>query len=76
MCVGHKDKQIRQDRIDRDLLYHTIKGYADPKKFTITKERLWPIDGDSAIQIIMPTQDELILYDQRFRMKGNNRWQK
>lgn len=74
MCVGHKDKTLKKDRYDRDLLYYTIKGWADPKKFTMTKERFWSIEGDDINQITMPTQEELMVFDQKFRSLGNKKW--
>ena len=64
---------LKQDRFNRDLLYYTIKGWADPKTFKVTKERFWALDGDSEIDIIMPTHEELIMFDQRFRSIGNKK---
>lgn len=73
LCVGHKDKTLKQDRFNRDLLYYTIKGWADPKKFSLTKERFWPLSGDSHSQLTMPTQEELAVFDERFRSLGSKK---
>ena len=76
LCVGHKNKLLRQDTFNRDLLYNTIKGWADPKKFTYTKERFWPLEGDSLSLITMPTPEEIAVYDERFRSLGSKKkWQ-
>lgn len=75
MCVGHKDKILREDYFNRDLLYNIVKGWADPKKFAhITKERFWQLDGDDISQATMPTPEELEVYDQRFRSLGKKKW--
>jgi len=71
--VGARDKRVREDRKDRALLYNIIKGWADPKSFTKSMERFWPLEGDSIIDIIMPTHEELISFDQRFRSIGNKK---
>lgn len=73
LCVGNKDKTLKQDRFERDLVYYIIKGWADPKIFTISKERFRPLDGDDIGQIIMPTREELLDYDQRFRSIGSKK---
>ena len=73
ICVGAKDKQIKEDRYRRDVLYYSIKGWADPKQFTVTKERFWYIEGDERSQVIMPTRDELLMFDQRFRSIGSKK---
>lgn len=74
LCVGNKFKQLRQDRFERDLIYYTIKGWADPKKFNITKERFRHIEGDDISQVTMPTPEELAVYDQNFRNLANKKW--
>lgn len=74
MCVGHKDKTLKQDRYNRDLLYYLIKGWADPKTFKVTKERFMPLEGDELSEILMPTRDELLTFDQRFRSIGKKKW--
>lgn len=74
LCVGHKDKILREDTFNRDLLYNIIKGWADPKKFNITKERFWQLEGDDVSLVTMPTPEELEVYDQRFRSLGNKKW--
>lgn len=73
MCVGAKDKRIRQDRVDRALIYNIIKGWADPKTFKLSMERFWPLDGDSILDMIMPTHEELVILDQRFRSIGSKK---
>lgn len=73
MCVGNKDVRLRQDRTDRALLYNTIKGWADPKMFKMSMQRFWPIEGDELSDIIMPTRDKIVAYDQRFRSIGSKK---
>lgn len=76
LCVGHKDKILREDRFNRDLLYYTIKGWADPKKFKMSKEKFWHLEGDEDFEVIIPTQEELVILDRRFRsLGGNKKWQ-
>lgn len=75
LCVGHKDKELKTERVDRMLIYNVIKGWADPKKFTISMQRFWPIEGDREADINMPTKEELMEYDRRFReLAGRRKW--
>lgn len=74
LCVGFKDKQLREDRFNRDLLFHIIKGWADPKTFKISKEKFWPLDGDEK-EVVKMTVEELIEFDNRFKSLGGRKWQ-
>lgn len=74
LCVGHHDKLLREDSFNRDLLYYTIKGWADPKKFKVSKEKFWPlVKKDIEIQEV-PTWDQMLEIDKEFRQLGGKKW--
>lgn len=72
-CVGAKDVRIREERINRSIIYNIIKGWADPKTFKASIQKFWPIEGDTAIDLIMPSTDELVILDNKFRSLGRRK---
>lgn len=73
MCIGYYESQNREDRIYRDLIYYNIKGWADPKKFTVSKNKFWPLFGDEEQVFIMPSIEDLRKFDQMFRGLGRGK---
>ena len=45
LCIGHKEKLIRKEYLDRSLQYAIVRGYADPKKLPKISD-WWQIDGE------------------------------
>lgn len=46
MYYGYLESEKKQQKRDRMLNWHIIKGYADPKTLPSSMEAWWPIDED------------------------------
>lgn len=72
MCIGYMDKMHQQERYERMINYNIVKGWADPKKFSQTPERWWPIAGDVVVKMKRPSKAKLLKINSIFKNLGKN----
>jgi len=72
LCVGHRNKEIRREYLDRELNYNIVRGWADPKTLP-SKEKFWSIGGEPVKTIKMPSRAKLLKYDAAFRSLGKKK---
>jgi len=72
LCVGHRNKTIKAEYLQREVNYNIIMGWADQKKMP-KKHIWWPIAGEPIKKIKLPSKAKLLAYDAMFRNLGRNK---
>lgn len=71
LLIGHKERELKESKIERRRLWLILNSYADPKKLPKSESIWMPLEGDFVRTEI--SREEILKANEAFLSIGKNK---